>query len=304
MNAPIRARDLCIRTSPLETRVVALVSSYFDDSETTGHIWVVGGYAGYTNQWDLFERFWDAALKTHGVPYFHMREMADPNGVFKKWHPPQDHQDEVEAFIKDLVKAIRASGLRMFGSAVWLKDLEQFNREKNVQIKSYPLAAYACLTQLAHHYERAPVTANFDRADKIDSKLVTARAYAESDKFLFPGACDLVSSVPIPRGLTAKDIPPLQAADFGVWEARKGYLTIQPWQMISDRPLGDREAQWQHFKEWSRLTYDQEYPIQRKSLEALIEGNMPIKWVLWDYHQLCLTHAERRGVWSFDQAAE
>jgi len=190
----------------------------------------------------------------------------------------------------------------MFGSAVWLKDLERFNREANLHLKPFPLAAYACLTQIAHHYERMPVTAIFDRADKIDDKLATARVYAKSDKFVFPGACDLITSSPIARGLTSKEMPPIQAADFGVWEARRGYLTIKPWQMIQDRPMGDRDAQWEHFKEWSKLTYEQEYPIQRRSLEALIEGNMFIKWVLWDYDQIRTTHDARRGIWSLDQA--
>jgi hypothetical protein len=147
--------------------VVALVSSYFDDSETLGDIWVVGGYAGYVNQWEHFDRLWVAALDTHGVPYFHMREMGKPNGKFAKWHPPEDHQDEVTAFFKDLVNAIRASGLRMFGSAIWFKDLERFNREKNIQIKPYPLAAYACLTQVAQYYSKLPNTTKASRLGRF-----------------------------------------------------------------------------------------------------------------------------------------
>jgi hypothetical protein len=181
------------------------------------------------------------------------------------------------------------------------QDLERFNREKNLQLEPYPLAAYACLTQIAQHYESARVTTLFDRANKIDDMLKTARAYAESDKFLFPGVCDFITSASLAPGLTSKKVPAIQAADFAVWEARRGYLTIQPWQTIPDRPQGDREAQWRHFREWSQLTYDQEYPIQRKSLEALIDAGMPIKWVLWDYHQLCTTHEARRGIWSQGQ---
>src|SRR5260370_41893296 len=133
MHGTIPARDLCIRTSPAEERLLALISGYFDDSRKDGEILVLAGYVGYVNQWEHFERLWNVALTTHGVPYFHMREMADPNGVFTKWHPPQDHQDEVLAFFKDLVSGIQKCWLHMFGSAVWIKDLDRLNAEKNLK---------------------------------------------------------------------------------------------------------------------------------------------------------------------------
>jgi hypothetical protein len=297
MQRTILARDLCIRTLPAEERMLALINSYFDDSQTEGKIWVVAGYLGSASQWDSFERLWDEALRRHGVPYFHMREMAKPHGEFKKWHPPEDHQDEVVAFFKDLVKAIRESQLHMFGSAVWIKELARFNSEKNLKLEPYPLAAYACLSQMAHKHA-LPVTAIFDRVEKVDDKLAKARAYAESDRILFPGLCDFITSAPLAKGLTSKKVPALQAADFIAWEARKAYLTLQPWQSLPDRPLVDREEQWQHLGEWSRENTGQEYPIQRKSLEALIGDEMPINAVVWDYHQLCTTHDRRRGIWA------
>jgi hypothetical protein len=129
-----------------------------------------------------------------------------------------------------------------------------------------------------------------------------AREYAESDRFLFPELCKRITSTPLADGLSAKDVPALQAADFAIWEARRGYLTIKPWQFLPNRPGGDREAQWEHFKEWCRQTYDQEYPIQRKSLDALIGDNAPIKWVLWDHQQISTTHEARHGIWASPDA--
>lgn len=297
MSIQIRAAELCVRTWPAEDRLVAIVSGYFDDSRTDGTLWVLGGFAGYINQWEHFEELWRAALDTHGVPYFHMREMADPNGVFKKWHPAENHQDEVIAFFKDLIAAIKKSYLHQFGSAVWVRDLDRFNSEKNCQLKPYSLAAYSCLTRLSQRYPAVPATAIFDRIEKIDSRLATARTYADSDKFVFPGACDHVTSAPLAPGLTAKNVPAMQAADLIVWEARRAYLTIHPWQSLPDRPQPqDRDAQWEDFRRWSRDTHNKEYPIQRRSLEALID-NMPISWTVWDYLQLCTTHDARRGIW-------
>src|SRR5690242_19163323 len=98
MSATIRAADLCVLTWPPEARLVAVLSGYFDDSQSTGDVWVVAGFVGYLNQWEHFEHLWGAALDRCEVPYFHMREMADPSGPFAKWLPPEDHQDEIISF--------------------------------------------------------------------------------------------------------------------------------------------------------------------------------------------------------------
>jgi hypothetical protein len=50
---------------------------------------------------------------------------------------------------------------------VWIEELERFNKEKHQEIKAYPLAAYACITQIAHQYKPVPVTAIFDRVEKL-----------------------------------------------------------------------------------------------------------------------------------------
>jgi hypothetical protein len=55
-----------------------MISGYFDDTRTNDTIWVVGGYVGYPNQWEVFEDLWNAALTRHDVPYVHMREMGKP----------------------------------------------------------------------------------------------------------------------------------------------------------------------------------------------------------------------------------
>ena len=66
-----------------------LAKGWFDDTLTNGKVLNIGGYVGSSMHWDEFENSWPMALANHGVPYFHMREMADPNGPFAKWHPPE-----------------------------------------------------------------------------------------------------------------------------------------------------------------------------------------------------------------------
>jgi hypothetical protein len=61
---------------------MAMLKGYADDSRPNNRIWAVGGYAGHDLQWEKFEADWPKMLAKHGVPYFHMREMGDPNGVY------------------------------------------------------------------------------------------------------------------------------------------------------------------------------------------------------------------------------
>lgn len=276
--------------------MVALISGYFDDSQSTGAVWVLAGYVGYRNQWDYFEELWGGALDKHRVPYFHMREMAEPNGTFAKWIPPEDHQGEVIAFFKDLVGALGKCGLRSFTSAVWIDDVNRFNREKGVGLEPYPLAAYACMSNVALHYVDLPVTMTFDRVEKIDSKLAVARSYADSDKHLAPGLCDRIVTTPLPKGVTSREVRPMQAADLIAWEYRNAFFKMRPWQLLADRPTDDREAMWQHYLQWTREATGRD-PVLRKSLDALI-AKMPSKGAVWDYHQICTTHEAKLGIWS------
>jgi len=231
----------------------------------------------------MFERLWRGVLTTHGVPYFHMKEMATPNGAFAKWHPPEKHQEAVTAYLKDAVSAIRDPYLHMFGAVVVLQDLKRFNAEKGLDLRPYSLAAYGCLTQLALHYRDLAVTAVFDRAEDIEGKLAAAQRYTESD--VSPSLTRQVKSLPLVEDLTSRTVAPLQAADLVAWEQRRAYMSLEK----------TRDEQWEEFRVWSRL--NREYPLQRKSVEALIDAGMSVNLIVWDYHQLSRTHELRSGIW-------
>jgi hypothetical protein len=276
--------------------MVAALSGSFDDSQDGEgkDLWVVAGYVGYASQWDHFERLWKAALDRHEVPYFHMKEMNDPAGPFAKWLPPQDHKDEVIAFFKDLVAAILKCMLFMTSSAVWIRDLERFNQDTGLAIEAYPLAAYTCMMNMAIQYSRLPITAVFDRANQIQSKLDKARAYAKADHRVTI-AFDSIAIFPLQEPLTVRDVPALQAADFIAWELRKEHYKMREWQ-LSNRPLTDRLTQWWDYLEWTRQLTGSD-PVLRRSLNALIENNSRVRGLVWDYQQLEDANKAKGGVW-------
>jgi hypothetical protein len=303
MGASILAEDFAISIWHPERRLVALLGAYFDDSQSTGDVWVVSGYVGYKNQWDYFEGLWRAVMERHGVPYFHMREMADPDGPFKKWLPPEEHEEERAAFFIDMVGAILKSMLRKISAAVWISDLTKFNAEHGTALEPFPLAAYTCLVQIQQQYHDVPATATFDRIEKIDDKLRKARAYADSDPRTYSDISFIehIAACGVPKGVTSREIPALQAADLVAWEFRKALFGMKEWQLSPDRPMTDRHSQWLHYLQWTKEKKGTG-PVLRKSLEALIT-NLRTHSVVWDWHQLDSTHKARNGIWTVEAAA-
>jgi hypothetical protein len=291
----IPAADFAIRTWSPEVRLAALITGNFDDSRSTGDVWTVAGYVGYSAQWDHFERLWTEALARHGV--------AKSSGPFAKGLPPEEHVEERAAFFKDLVAAIRKCGLYMVSSTVWLKDLERFNQETGVSLEAYPLAAHACLAMIGLRYEDLPVTTVFDRVEKVDSKLTTARSYLAGDSFIYPGLCDHIGTTWLPGPATSRDVPALQAADLVAWEVRKAHFGMKQWQSLRGDGHSDRWAQWHDFMDFTREQTGED-PKIRKSLDALISGDAKtMKSIVWDHMQLMLTHKVRRGIWIAGQDA-
>jgi hypothetical protein len=300
MNVFVPAAEFAIRSWPREARLVALITGNFDDSQSVGDVWTVGGYVGYANQWDYFESLWNEALHRHGVPYFHMKEMSIVGGPFAKWLPRQEHTEEVAAYFRDLVAAIRRSGLYMAASTVWLKDLDRFNRETGVWLEAFPLAAHACLSLIAQNYieHQQPITAVFDKIEKVQSKLKTAHSYLEGKTFAFPGLCENVASTWLPGPATSRDVPGLQAADLIAWEVRKAHFGMKEWQRSRSDGHATRWDAWQDYEAFSRDKTGED-PKIRKSLGALISGDdLPGRSIVWDYMQLTAPNKARGGIWT------
>jgi hypothetical protein len=98
------------------------------DDSRRGEVWTVGCYVGGLHRCEHFDAYWPMALANHDVPYFHMREIANPAGVFGKWHPHNEHRSELADFFGGLATVIRQSCLVGICSVVRLNDLESVRR--------------------------------------------------------------------------------------------------------------------------------------------------------------------------------
>jgi hypothetical protein len=271
---------------------------YFDDSQTTGQVWSLGGYMGNPYAWEDFEDYWRRALAKHGVAYFHMREMQNPKGVYAKWYPAKEHEAELAAFFSDLAEVIRECHLYPFSCLVRLKDLTRFNAEYGLSLEPYALAAYGCMILVGKDYVGRSVELVFDHVEKVKSKLAKAQEYADTDAYYQPDKIfDKLVTVGLPKELTFREIPALQAADFWAWEYRKNHLRMDEWWSLEDRPQNHGEEQWEHFRQWFEAKYGSFEQGTRKSAQALIRRS-DLKCMIWHYRELCDAHKARAGVWS------
>jgi hypothetical protein len=272
-----------------------VLRGYFDDSRTGREIVTIAGYVGDADQWDHYETMWPMALANHDVPYFHMKEMASPTGVYKKWHPPEDHSSEIADFFRGLVRVIGTSNLRGFGATVRVGDLAKFNSERNLSVDAYSLAVYGCMLEIAQKYIDEPVEMVFDHFEKVESKLAAAYGYARTDSY-HGGIYGKLVLLPLSRNLSFKDVLPLQSADFAAWELRKNHFENRDWFAIENKPV-EWDERWAHFKKWSHERYGTELPPARKSFLALF-GIAPVEGIVWDYRALCIADEARGGTWT------
>ena len=271
------------------------VKGYFDSSrDDEKRLLTVAGYAGDEDQWNRFLPMWKLALDKHKVPYFHAKEIKNPLGLYSKWHPLEQHEDELKYFSSDLLLAIGVGSLNLFFASVIENDLKQFNKDyRKPKVNALALAIYALLLQIYHSYPNQIIELVFDHETKIESRLILAKQYAKSDE-RYPGLLNKMGLWELPGDLSWRNVKELQAADFAAWEIRRHHRDLTGWLDDPNLP-GDPRERWEHLIEWSRRNFNGRL-YKRTSLDFLFSYS-PHQGGIWDYQTLCRVHKARGGVW-------
>jgi hypothetical protein len=271
---------------------------WFDDSQTDDVVCTVGGYVGENGRWESdFLPLWNKNLDTYGVPYLHMTEFASPNGPYKKWLPTGDPTKEAEkrAFLNGCALVVDMSDLKGFGATVRIADVARFNRDMGLQIDPFALGVYACALEIKAAYPKEPVELFFDRTNNAKTKLLQAERYAETDEY-YPGILDNIQFRALPKGMTFREVEPVQAADFAAYELRKSYLKAHEYYEMEDRPSDWREIPI-HFSSWCAAKFNHPLPPDRGSFIRLTTMTQ-IEGIIWDYRAIKIAHEARGGGWS------
>jgi hypothetical protein len=277
--------------------MAVLVDKAWGDDSDDGVISAVACVVGRESDWGEFERLWRRdVLKRFGLPYTHMREFKQFKGPFAKF---KGDDALTRQFNEAMIGAVRRSRLRPFASATRLADLQRFNQGRGRDLDAYSLNLYACCFLMRVAIPAVIIEAVMDRTNGIFRKLELAECYAASHAGTID-ITDKIQAIPLAKGVTAKDLPAMQGADFCVWEVRKDYTFKDKFFDLRESAKGYQA--WRVSMSRRAKANLQRWPYHRGSLAALARGTKP--WhIIWDFDALCAADERRNGVWCGDQAA-
>jgi hypothetical protein len=281
---PISLSNLSVLNPPPGDWVIGVFKAYFDDSgdekdpqETVSSL---AGWVATAEQWQYFEKNWEKALKDHEVPYLHMKEFAPRIKDFKKY---KDDEESRIALLQSLIRVMSEAQLEGVASVVKMVDLRYFNDRYHNDINSYAFNLHTCMNIISDRWPDTIVEMWLDRTNKLGPKINKAKDYCKSEGY-YGHYNDKITPLPIPKGLTFKEVIPIQAADLLAWEIRRDVITNSFAPIpISDPPFPIDGPMFVPPSEWPNFPK----PPMRKSLAEVLSlvdlNDVPV----WNRVALC-----------------
>jgi len=186
-------------------------TGYFDASGSPDHkvVMVVAGCVSTDDRWEQFERDWNSTLQTFGVSRFHMREFAHSVGEFSGW---KGNEGKRKAFLKRLIKAIKAHTAKSFSVSLLLANYREVNDKYKLSERGgvpYVLCAGTAVEKVSHWFgdQKARDEVRFVLEDGDENKRILVE-WMEKHGYPKPD-------------FETKKVIPLQAADLIAWEHQK-----------------------------------------------------------------------------------
>ena len=260
-------RDLHTLPSPPDDAMVCVLKGYFDnsgDADDPQHkLLTVGGFLASEKQWAVFETRWQANLDKYKLPYLHMKEFAHfipPFDIFR------DNEPERISFLEGCISVLKECGIKeAVCHGIRLSDVRRFNSEYNHKIDAFSFCLYIAFIDIHERFGRdTHIELLIDRFSKITKKIYIAEEYARADEYYHHPAYNIATRS-LSEDMSFKDVLPIQAADFLVWETCKSQHKYDEWFEPRDNARGEwipDQLQWAFYK-FGKI------PYERQSLLAL-----------------------------------
>lgn len=197
-----------------------MLDAYFDE---TGHsadpntrILGIAGCLTEAKLWKKVESKWKEALKSEGLPYFHMREYSFSVGEFKGWKGDEARRKKI---YDALWKIILEAELIPLGAFVQLDNykLELTGQEHLILGDAYFLCYLQCLKFLAQY-------ADFDLISNVATFFDNKPGF-RGEAFRIHGALShhFMGKIPPPVFRDMRVFLPLQIADIIAYESKKEF---------------------------------------------------------------------------------
>lgn len=197
-----------------------MLEAYFDE---TGHdddqhtkILGIAGCLTAPEIWRKIDKQWKTALQSENLPYFHMREYAHSQGIFKGWKNDENRRRKIYSKLWDIISN---RGIMPLGCFVELEDFkrELQGQEHHVLKGAYYLCYMGCLRvveQVIGFQQVGSVSTYFD--DKKDSRSEALNIF----DILKPR---YQARILLPEFRNMRDSAPLQIADIIAYESKKEF---------------------------------------------------------------------------------
>lgn len=295
-------RSFSAYPNPAPGALMATLKAYFDDSKNP-QLLTIGGYLSDVDSWGRFESAWKQVLDDFSVPYLHMKETWDRDGIYK--HIKEKPDDEA-IFFHRLAMAIKDHTKFCTQTTVLLDDLKRFNVDHGLDLSAPALGVYGCLMALQWQFPRGEIEAIFDKFEQASSAIDLAKAYLRSDVSAQPLPGDAVSPFLSIYSFEKKDswrnILPMQAADWLSWEMRKTCVDTKPW--IAKKGHNPSLEYVRDFHIWAQRFYEKNGRQfhNRRSFIALREVNKP-NGIILNYEQLGLIKDRHPHGWDLQSTS-
>jgi hypothetical protein len=212
---------------PPEDWLMGIFKAYFDNSGDENDPNIIscslGGFVGTIDDWEHFETEWQNVLCDR-VPYLHMNDFAHFNPPFDKY---KNNEADRIYLLKSLIKVIKDSNLKGFASSVYVKDLEEINKQvrQEERLDAYAVNLYSCMRFMSNTWPKNVIEVNLDYFKGIYSKIPKAMNYINRDK-LYHNYDNYLRISPLCKALGYQEIIPIQAADILAYETVKENKTI------------------------------------------------------------------------------
>jgi Protein of unknown function (DUF3800) len=260
--------DFSIYVRPPGDALMAALKVYLDDSGDSTNpkhqesVITVAGYVSNMDRWEHFEWLWADVLAGYEIPYLHMREWWNRDGII--YREIKNDAEREAHFFGDLIQTIKDTMLCAVSASVRLRDLRAFNQRECLNINALSFGLYACMIELRTRFPQDDIQIVIDKITKPQKHIGLAVQYAEMDTFEALRA-DEIPITPLGKTESFKTILPIQAADFLAWEVRKYGNDRMGW-IPPDK--GEKESFSAHYHEWAK---DFEGRSGRKPLERFPE---------------------------------
>ncbi|MGH9970592.1 MAG: DUF3800 domain-containing protein [Pyrinomonadaceae bacterium] len=197
-----------------------MLNAYFDetghgDDPTTRILGIAGCLTG-TEAWKKVEHRWSEALKSEGLPYFHMREYAFSTGPFKSWKNDEARRRKIYSALWEIILGAKLNPLGGFVQLAGYKQ-ELQGQDYHIFRDAYFLCYLQCLRFLAQYTD-------FDSVKNVVTFFDNKEGF-KGEALKIHGALNhrFKGKIPPPTFRDMRVVLPLQIADIIAYESKKEF---------------------------------------------------------------------------------